>query len=438
MSTQSLADGRYLLGSVVGTGGMAEVYRARDTRLGRDVAVKLFRSAAADGVSRGSDEARLLAGLHHPGLVRVLDMDSSSTSSGPTYLVMELIEGPDLGALLADGPLPSEAVRLAGWDVARTLAYIHQQGILHRDIKPSNILTRTTDPDSGVFGYLLTDFGIARFYDAARQTATGLTIGTAAYLSPEQARGGAIGTPTDIYSLGLVLLESLTGARAFPGTSLETAVARLHRPPEIPAALGSNWQSLLSRMTADHPDDRPTAGAVAAEFAQWQTPEPHTEVFTTGGPHTEVLTTGGPAATRFQLTVPDEPGHQPERTTIMAAAPAATEVQQQASAPPGADQAASRPATRPANPPATRPQTRPRPATPNAAPTAARPAGATRRPGRRRPWLIGVFAAIAVLALGVAAVVGLNLAGQETVEELPAVPGTTGELLQELYERVQP
>ncbi|GAA1120192.1 serine/threonine-protein kinase [Arthrobacter flavus] len=416
MSTQSLADGRYLLGSVVGTGGMAEVYRARDTRLGRDVAVKLFRSGAADGVSRGSDEARLLAGLHHPGLVRVLDMDSSGTSSGPTYLVMELVEGPDLGALLADGPLSPEAVRLAGWDVARTLAYIHQQGILHRDIKPSNILTRTTEPDSGVFGYLLTDFGIARFYDAARQTATGQTIGTAAYLSPEQARGAAIGTPTDIYSLGLVLLESLTGARAFPGTSLETAVARLNRPPEIPDTLGPKWQSLLSRMTADRPDDRPTAGAVAAEFAQWQTPEPHTEV----------LPTGGPAPARFQLSLPDEPGHQPARTTVMAAAPAATEMQQQADASPGAYPPAS--VSRPATPAGA----------PPGASSASRPAGGTRRPARRRHWLIGVFAAVAVLALGVASAVGLNLGGQDTVEELPAVPGTTGELLKELYERVQP
>ncbi|WP_026553030.1 serine/threonine-protein kinase [Arthrobacter sp. H20] len=419
MSTQSLADGRYLLGSVVGAGGMAEVYSARDTRLGRNVAVKLFRPGAADGVSRGSDEARLLAGLHHPGLVRVLDMDSSSTSSGPTYLVMELIDGPDLGAVLMGGALVPESVRLAGWDVARTLAYIHQLGILHRDIKPSNILTRSAEPGSGVFGYLLTDFGIARFSDAARQTATGQTIGTAAYLSPEQARGGTIGTPTDIYSLGLVLLESLTGTRAYPGTSLEAAVARLHRPPEIPGALGPEWQSLLSRMTADHSDDRPTAGAVAAEFAQWKTSEPRAKV----------VGVDEPAAQRFQLSLPEAPARQPARTTVMATGPTTAEVH---------SLGVPRPArTRPA---ATHrvPAHEEAPGSRISGSTGSVPSGATRRIVRRRQWLVGVLAAVAVLILGVAVVVALNLSGQETVEELPEVPGTTGELLQELYERVQP
>ncbi|MHA7277861.1 serine/threonine-protein kinase [Arthrobacter sp. Hz1] len=438
MSTQSLADGRYLLGGVVGVGGMAEVYRAQDTRLGRDVAVKLFRPGAADGVSRGSDEARLLAGLHHPGLVRVLDMDSSETSSGSTYLVMELIEGPDLGAVLADGALAPDSVRLAGWDVARTLAYIHQRGILHRDIKPSNILTRSTEPESGVFGYLLTDFGIARFYDAARQTATGLTVGTAAYLSPEQARGGTVGTPTDIYSLGLVLLESLTGERAYPGTSLEAAVARLHRAPSIPAGFGPAWHSLLSRMTADNPDDRPTAGAVAAEFAQWTYAEPPTEA----------LDRDAPADRRFQLFLPGEPSHQPARTAVtpipdsgmatavMAAHQPATVVQGTA-----VPQALAQPATavQPAAPLEQVP-TASREPTPTASrvpPDRRMPSG-HHQPGRRRTGLVGVLVAVAVLILGLAVVVALNLRGPAPVEELPAVPGTTGELLEKLYEKVQP
>ncbi|MHA7155274.1 serine/threonine-protein kinase [Arthrobacter sp. TMN-50] len=410
MSTQSLADGRYLLGGVVGVGGMAEVYRARDTRLGRDVAVKLFRPGAADGVSRGSDEARLLAGLHHPGLVRVLDMDSSETSSGSTYLVMELIEGPDLGSVLTGGPLPPASVRLAGWDVARTLAYIHQQGILHRDVKPSNILTRSTEPESGVFGYLLTDFGIARFFDAARQTATGQTVGTAAYLSPEQARGGVIGTSTDIYSLGLVLLESLTGARAYPGTSLESVVARLHRAPSIPTAFGPAWQSLLSRMTADNPDDRPTAGAVASEFAQWQHPEPHTEV----------LDADASADRRFQLFLPDEPPRGPARTAVSPMAPVGATAVMATSQPPTAARgtvASPASAVQPASSPVIPERPKPR--------------------GRRR-WLVGVLAAVAALILGAAIVAGLNLGGPEPAEELPAVPGITGELLQELYEEVQP
>ena len=421
MSTQSLADGRYLLGSVVGVGGMAEVYRARDTRLGRDVAVKLFRPGAADGVSRGSDEARLLAGLHHPGLVRVLDMDASESSSGSTYLVMELIEGPDLGAVLSGGPLAPESVRLAGWDVARTLAYIHQRGILHRDIKPSNILTRSTEPESGVFGYLLTDFGIARFYDAARQTATGQTVGTAAYLSPEQARGGAIGTPTDVYSLGLVLLESLTGARAYPGTSLESAVARLHRAPSIPTAFGPDWQSLLARMTADNPDDRPTAGAVAAEFAQWQHPEPRTEV----------LGSVGSAGRPFQLSLPDEPPQQPARTTVSPVIPVMATAVMAASQPLAPEPVTVAQRTVKQTAAVARPAVSRRPS----------PAVSSSPPGRRKPrrrWLVGVLVAVAALIIGVAVMAGLNQGGTEQVEELPAVPGITGELLQELYEEVQP
>ncbi|MBG6191959.1 serine/threonine protein kinase [Arthrobacter sp. CAN_A212] len=428
MSTQALADGRYLLGSVLGVGGMAEVYHARDTRLGRDVAVKLFRPGVADGVSRGSDEARLLADLHHPGLVRVLDMDSSSTSSGPTYLVMELVEGPDLGAMLAGGALPADAVRLAGWDVARTLAYIHQRGILHRDIKPSNILTRAADPDSGVFGYLLTDFGIARFYDAARQTATGQTVGTAAYLSPEQARGGTVGTPTDIYSLGLVLLECLTGARAYPGTSLEAAVARLHRSPAIPAELGPAWESLLSRMTADNPEGRPTAGAIAAEFAQWKEPLPRTEV----------LRADTPAARQFQLSLPDEPGRQPAPTTVLATGPAATEAQPAASVRPAESRATAAEAGASGEPRGGRsvrnPSSQGRPG--SSQPGSSRPGSS--RPGRRRTWLVGVLAVVAVVIFGFVAILGMNPGGQTPVEELPSVPGTTGELLNELYERVQP
>lgn len=411
MIQEALADGRYVLDGVVGVGGMAEVHRARDTRLGRDVAVKLFRPGTADGVSRGSAEARLLAGLHHPGLVRVLDMDSSGTSSGPTYLVMELVEGPDLGAMLARGPLSPEAVRLAGWDIARTLGYIHQRGILHRDIKPSNILTCDAEPGSGVFGYLLTDFGIARFYDGSRMTATGQTIGTAAYLSPEQARGGAVDTPTDIYSLGLVLLECLTGARAFPGTSLESALARLHRAPSIPEALGPAWQSLLARMMADNPGDRPSAGAVADAFAQWDdavarpSPSPSETPRIAGPLSAATRSEGLETRPAYRLSLPEEPAMHPASTEASVVAAAATAVQ------PGSAR------SHPADSSPDRAQDRRRP---------------------RRSWLIGVFAVIALLILSVLVIVILNPGGAADPGPLPSVPGTTGELLQELYERVGP
>lgn len=262
MEQQALA-GRYALGKRVGTGGMADVFTARDTRLGRDVAVKLFRPGTADGLERGSAEARMLARLDHPGLVRVLDMDNGEDARNGAYLVMELVDGPDLGVRLrTSGPLGREEVRRMALDLARTLQYIHGQGIVHRDLKPSNILTREADPHSGLFGYLLTDFGIARFFDGGRMTATGQVIGSAAYFSPEQARGDGVGRPSDIYSLGLVLIEALTGERAFPGTGIESALARLQRSPSIPHAAGPALSALLVSMTLDDPDDRPDAAGV--------------------------------------------------------------------------------------------------------------------------------------------------------------------------------
>jgi hypothetical protein len=262
MEKQALA-GRYALGERVGAGGMADVFTARDLRLDRDVAIKLFRPGTADGLDRGSAEAKMLAGLDHPGLVRVLDMDNGEYAGDGAYLVMELIRGADLGVLLrSGGPMSREDVRTMALDLARTLQYIHRRGIVHRDIKPSNILTRDADPGSGVFRYLLTDFGIARFFDGGRMTATGQVIGSAAYFSPEQARGDDVGHPTDIYSLALVLIEALTNERAFPGTGVESALARLHRAPSVPHAAGPALSALLVSMTLDRPEDRPDAGGV--------------------------------------------------------------------------------------------------------------------------------------------------------------------------------
>lgn len=408
MVRETLADGRYLLGEVLGTGGMADVHRAQDTRLERDVAVKLFRAGAAEGIERGSAEARMLAGLHHPGLVRVLDMDSGASASAATYLVMELVEGPDLGALLRGGPLSGARTRQVGWDVARTLGYIHQRGIIHRDIKPSNILTREAEPDSGMFGYLLTDFGIARFFDGSRMTATGQTIGTAAYFSPEQARGGALDTPTDIYSLGLVLLECLTGERAFPGTGLESALARLSRAPSIPEALGERWVSLLSSMTADDPAGRPSAAAVAGVFAGWNAQESsRTQVMSAAAaPTTRVENV---AAARPQLSLPETAPVARPRLSLPEPPPVLPG--------PGA----------PENPTATSPLRA----------TARRPAtGAEKK--RAVPWgmtalILGGLAALVVVAFLLA-----TNRPAAPAEPLPDVPGITGEVLDELYESVQP
>jgi hypothetical protein len=147
-----------------------------------------------------------------------------------------------------------------GEQVAGALAYVHSLGIVHRDVKPSNVLVNT---EGGAF---LSDFGIARLVDGTRMTQSGLMIGTAAFLSPEQVRGQTAGPAADVYALGLVLLEGLTGRREYPGTPVESAVARLSRAPRVPPELGSSWVDLLTEMTAEDADARPDAEATVARL----------------------------------------------------------------------------------------------------------------------------------------------------------------------------
>lgn len=259
-----LLGGRYELGPLLGRGGVADVVRAHDRVLEREVAIKIFRPATAGGLDqRGhSAEIRALAGLRHPGLVSLLDAgtDHPGAPGERTYLVMELVQGPSLADRLAAGPLePDDAVAL-GAALADTLAYVHSRGVVHRDIKPANILL---DDATGTTTPRLTDFGVARLLDSTRLTEAGMTVGTANYLSPEQATGGAIGPATDVYALGLVLLECLTGRVEYPGTGVAAAAARLHRDPAIPPHVGERWLGLLAAMTAREPGERPPAAQVA-------------------------------------------------------------------------------------------------------------------------------------------------------------------------------
>ena len=259
-----LVGGRYEVGRVLGRGGMADVVRARDRLLEREVAVKIFRPATASGLDgRGhSAEIRALAGLRHPGLVSLLDAgtDRVGAVDERTYLVMELVGGPSLADRLARGPLEPAAALALGAALAGTLAYIHSRGVIHRDIKPANILIDdTTAPATP----RLTDFGVARLIDSARITEAGMTVGTANYLSPEQACGADIGAPSDVYSLGLVLLECLTGRTEYPGAGVAAAAARLHRDPVVPAHLDARWRGVLAAMTSRDPSLRPTAAHVA-------------------------------------------------------------------------------------------------------------------------------------------------------------------------------
>ncbi len=260
--SDALVAGRYRLGTLIGRGATASVYRAQDERLGRHVALKLFAPlmGGPDELARHENEMRLLATFNHPSLVTLFDAgtDHRDPEHARTFLTMELIHGPDLHARLRSRALANQDVAHIGADLASALEYVHGRGIIHRDIKPANVLL-ADGPAGSPIRPKLTDFGIARIIEGTRLTATGTMVGTAAYLSPEQATGSTLGPASDIYSLGLLLLECLTGKLEYPGTSVESAVARLHRPPRVPEALGSRWVDLLTAMTSTQPSARPGA-----------------------------------------------------------------------------------------------------------------------------------------------------------------------------------
>ncbi|WP_260334405.1 serine/threonine-protein kinase [Streptomyces beigongshangae] len=250
-SSAEILSGRYRLDGLLGSGGAAEVHRGFDLKLRRPVAVKVFRPDT--GFGAGEDlhgEAVILARLHHPGLVTAYD---AGQHDGRAFLVMQLVEGSTLKNLIAAGPLSPGATAALGADLARALAHAHDAGIVHRDVKPSNILL-----DAALRPYL-TDFGISRLLDATTRTATGTLVGTAAYLSPEQVLGQPVGRPADVYALGLVLLECLTGRLEYDGGPLEAAIARLHRQPVLPSSLPEQLADLLRDMTALDEQTRPTA-----------------------------------------------------------------------------------------------------------------------------------------------------------------------------------
>jgi serine/threonine protein kinase len=256
--TQSLIGGRYELGPSIGLGGSAEVYRATDRTLRREVAVKMLRDDAASArrAARFEQETSLHAGLQHPNLIPLLD---AGFDEGRRYLVMPLIRGTTLADRIAAGPLAGPEAQGVGVALAGALECVHAHEVVHRDVKPSNVLLGL---DGQVF---LADFGIASRHGEPDQTATphfSLT-GTAAYLAPEQVESGTIGYPGDVYALGLVLLEALTGVRAYRGPLIEQALARLWRQPEIPASLGAGWSGVLGAMTARDPARRPRPHRIA-------------------------------------------------------------------------------------------------------------------------------------------------------------------------------
>ena len=247
--------GRYRLIELLGQGGMATIYRAADNGLGRDVALKLLRSEYLrdpDFSSRFRQEAQAAASLSHPNVVTVYDYGEDP--SGP-FIVMELVDGEDLATILRrSGALPPrQAARIAS-GVGRALAAAHASGIVHRDVKPGNVLI-------GRDGRVkVVDFGIARAVAEAQVTLPGTTLGSVHYFSPEQARGEPATAASDIYSLGIVLYEMLTGVRPWEGDSAASvALARLSGPipdptsvrESVPPELGVIVRTALARAPAD-------------------------------------------------------------------------------------------------------------------------------------------------------------------------------------------
>lgn len=264
--TEYILDGRYLLTERIASGGMGDVWRGIDQMLNRQVAVKLLANEHATDPNfkaRFRAEARYAASLSHPGIARVWDYGETS-NLGRAYLIMELVEGEPLSAILdrEHRLSPAATVDIIG-QAAAALQAAHRAGIVHRDMKPGNILVT---PDGTT---KITDFGIAtavRASQASHLTQTGIVMGTAMYVSPEQATGATVTASSDIYSLGVVAFECLVGEPPFTGDQpLTIAIAHKHDPvPPMPDDVPDSIQSLVLLMLEKRPEDRPeTARHVA-------------------------------------------------------------------------------------------------------------------------------------------------------------------------------
>jgi len=255
---------RYRPRVLLARGGSAQVYQGVDETLGRQVAIKVF--AAGVDVEKYRDELRVLAGLSHHGVVSIVDagIDLSTPSDPRPFLVMELVRGTTVRDALRQNPFTVQRVGEIGYEVAEALDYVHSQGVIHRDVSPANIMLTDYGTISSRPRARLTDFGIA--IDVAYAPAPGEAItGTVAYLSPEQVRNVPLGPETDIYALGLVMLECFTDTVAFPGAHIPSALARLDTDPVISKDIPKDWRRLIGRMTQQEPLERPTAAEVADE-----------------------------------------------------------------------------------------------------------------------------------------------------------------------------
>ena len=259
--------GSYEILSALGAGGMGEVYRARDTKLGRDVALKTLPASVVhdpERLARFEREARTLASLNHPHIAQIYGFEQSGDTSA---LVMELVEGDDLSARIAPGPLPLEDALPIARQIAEALEAAHEHGIIHRDLKPANIkvradgtvkvldfgLAKAMEPRAGVEGHRRTPT-LSPTITSPAMTMRGTILGTAAYMSPEQAKGKPVDVRSDIWAFGCVLYEMLTGRRAFEGEDVSDTLAAILRGepdwtrlPALPSALNTLLRRCMER-----------------------------------------------------------------------------------------------------------------------------------------------------------------------------------------------
>jgi eukaryotic-like serine/threonine-protein kinase len=259
--------GRYVLEELVGHGGMSSVYRAHDRLLERKVALKILHERYGEDdeyIERFRREARAVAQLSHPNIVTVIDRGEDD---GRQFIVFEYVEGDNLKEIVErEGPLALDEVVTLGLEIARGLAFAHERGIVHRDVKPQNVLL------NGDGHAKVTDFGIARSLDVEKGvTQTGTVLGTSDYIAPEQASGQVVNRSTDVYSLGVVLFELLTGTVPFRGESfVAVALQHVNEPPPSVLELRPDTPPRLARLVdaalAKDPDERPSMDELVAEL----------------------------------------------------------------------------------------------------------------------------------------------------------------------------
>ena len=265
LETGATLGGRYTLGAAIASGGMGDVWEATDDVLQRPVAVKIMRPQATDDdsfIERFRDEARGSASLHHPNIATVFDYGEED---GTAYLVMELVPGRTLGDIIreSDGGMPADEVRSVLGQAALALSAAHRAGVVHRDVKPANIIVTPEGQAK------LTDFGIARLGDGSGHTLTGEVLGTPDYISPEQALGEPATASSDLYSLGVVAHEMITGRKPFDmGTPVATAIAQDNDPPpELPGTVPLDLREVVDACLAKSASDRPADARTVAEAA---------------------------------------------------------------------------------------------------------------------------------------------------------------------------